>query len=257
MSARLRICALYPSRMNIYADRGNMILLQKRCEARGIGFEITAVEEGDAINPSEHDLFYIGGGQDSDQVQIAEDMRKNKRAALASAADSGKVILAVCGGYQLLGECYEMDDHKIEGLGLVDLRTIREPGERLIGNVMIEFEHDGKRQVLAGFENHGGRTYLESGTSPLGKVLHGFGNNGKDRFEGVKRDNVFGTYLHGPLLPKNSWFADHLTSLALGGIELEELPDELEELAHASAVRAASGSFSGIANWFHRKGEKA
>jgi CobQ-like glutamine amidotransferase family enzyme len=250
MSDVLRICALYPSRMNIYADRGNMILLQKRCEARGIGFELTAVEDGESIDPAAHDFFYIGGGQDSDQVQIAEDMVKTKREAMAAAADDGKVILAVCGGYQLLGEYYEIEHRKIEGLGIVDLRTVREPGERLIGNVMIEFDVDGSPQVLAGFENHGGRTYLGGSAKPLGEVLHGFGNNGNDSFEGVRRDNVFGTYLHGPLLPKNSWFADHLTSLALGGIELEPLPDELEEMAHASAIRAAS---SGFASKLHRR----
>jgi CobQ-like glutamine amidotransferase family enzyme len=235
----LRICALYPSRMNIYADRGNMLLLQRRCEDRGIGFELTAAEAGDEIDPAAHDFFYIGGGQDSDQVQIAGDMRKTKRESLAAAADDGKVILAVCGGYQLLGEYYELGDNRVEGLGIVDLRTVREPGKRLIGNVMIEVEIDGKSKVLAGFENHGGRTYLEGTCNPLGRVLKGHGNNGKDGFEGAKRDNVFGTYLHGPLLPKNAWFADHLTSLALGGAELEPLGDELEDLAHASAVRAA------------------
>lgn len=239
----LRVCALYPSRMNIYADRGNMLLLQHRCEARGIGFELTASEAGEHVDPASHDLFYIGGGQDSDQVQIAEDMRATKRAALASAAEDGKVILAVCGGYQLLGEYYELSDNKVEGLGIVDLRTVREPGERLIGNVIIEFEIDGSPRVLAGFENHGGRTYLEAGCTPLGKVLKGHGNNGKDGHEGAHVNNVFGTYLHGPLLPKNAWFADHLTQLALGSaVQLEPLEDDLEDMAHASAIRAAGGN---------------
>lgn len=148
----LRVCVLYPSRMNIYADRGNTLLLQHRCEARGIGFELTASEAGEHVDPAAHDLFYIGGGQDSDQVRIAEDMRATKRAALASAADDGKVILAVCGGYQLLGEYYELSDRRrVEGLGIVDLRTVREPGERLIGNVIIEFDVDGSPRILAGF----------------------------------------------------------------------------------------------------------
>lgn len=245
----LRICALYPSRMNIYADRGNMLLLQHRCEARGIGFELTAAEAGEHVDPDAHDLFYIGGGQDSDQVQIAGDMIETKKGALAAAAEGGKVILAVCGGYQLLGEYYELEDQKVEGLGIVDLRTVREPGERLIGNVMIEFEVDGSPRLLAGFENHGGRTYLAPGCAPLGKVLKGYGNNGKDGFEGVHVNNVFGTYLHGPLLPKNAWFADHLTRLALGGdVELEPLEDELEDMAHASAIRAAGGG-SGLARF--------
>jgi CobQ-like glutamine amidotransferase family enzyme len=248
----LRVCALYPSRMNIYADRGNMLLLQHRCEARGIGFELTASEAGEHVEPAAHDFFYIGGGQDSDQVHIAEDMRTTKRAALAGAAEDGKVILAVCGGYQLLGEYYELGDNKVEGLGIVDLRTVREPGERLIGNVIIEFEVDGSPRVLAGFENHGGRTYLDSGCAPLGKVLKGHGNNGKDGHEGAHVNNVFGTYLHGPLLPKNAWFADHLTKLALGGdFELEPLEDGLEDLAHESAIRAAGGG-SGFARLAHR-----
>lgn len=239
----LRVCALYPSRMNIYADRGNMLLLQHRCEARGIGFELTASEADEHVDPAAHDLFYIGGGQDSDQVQIAEDMRATKRAALSAAAEDGKVILAVCGGYQLLGEYYELSDKKVEGLGIVELRTVREPGERLIGNVIIEFEIDGSPRVLAGFENHGGRTYLEPGCEPLGKVLKGHGNNGKDGLEGAHVNNVFGTYLHGPLLPKNAWFADHLTQLALGSdVELEPLEDGLEDMAHASAIRAAGGN---------------
>jgi hypothetical protein len=239
----LRVCALYPSRMNIYADRGNMLLLQHRCEARGIGFELTASEAGEHVDPAAHDLFYIGGGQDSDQIRIAEDMRATKRAALASAAEDGKVILAVCGGYQLLGEYYELSDNKVEGLGIVDLQTVREPGERLIGNVIIEFEVDGEPRVLAGFENHGGRTYLEPGCNPLGKVLKGHGNNGKDGHEGAHLNNVFGTYLHGPLLPKNAWFADHLTRLALGSdTQLEPLEDSLEDMAHESAIRAAGGN---------------
>lgn len=244
MSGRptLRVCALYPSRMNIYADRGNILLLQQRCVARGIDFELTAAEAGDHIDPAAHDLFYIGGGQDNDQVQIAGDMLETKRGALAAAADDGKVLLAVCGGYQLLGEYYELGDNRVEGLGLVDLRTVREPGERLIGNVMIEFAVDGKPRVLAGFENHGGRTYLGPGCHPLGKVLKGFGNNGRDGREGVHEKNIFGTYLHGPLLPKNAWFADHITALALGDdVELAPLDDELEDRAHQSAIRAAGG----------------
>jgi CobQ-like glutamine amidotransferase family enzyme len=244
-SPTLRICALYPSRMNIYADRGNMILLQRRCEARGLGFELTAAEQGEDIDPAAHDLFYIGGGQDRDQVQIAGDMVRTKRDALARAADDGRVILAVCGGYQLLGEYYELDGKQIEGLGIVDLRTVREPGPRLIGNVMIDVDIGGDVKRLAGFENHGGRTYLGGGAKPLGKVVEGYGNNGKDGCEGVRRDNVIGTYLHGPLLPKNAWFADYLTELALGrehSLTLEPLPDELEDLAHESAIRAAQRS---------------
>lgn len=229
--------------MNIYADRGNMILLERRCTARGIGFELTAAEDGELIDPAAHDFFYIGGGQDRDQREIAEDMIATKRDALRAAVDDGAVLLAVCGGYQLLGEYYELADQKIPGLELVDLRTVREPGSRLIGNVMIEIDDSGHRRRLAGFENHGGRTYLGESESPLGTVVAGYGNNGRDGFEGVRRENLFGTYLHGPLLPKNAWFADRLTALALArsghDSPLTPLDDSLEEQAHACAAEAA------------------
>ncbi len=239
----LSVCALYPSRMNIYADRGNLMVLQQRCARHGFGFQLTAVDDSDSIDPDAHDLYYIGGGQDNDQIQIADDMRKTKRDSLATAAESGKVILAVCGGYQLLGDYYELDDRRIDGLGIVDLRTVREPGPRLIGNVTIEVSVDGRTRTLAGFENHGGRTYLDGDCQPLGRVVSGYGNNGKDGFEGVRRKNVFGTYLHGPLLPKNVWFADHLLKLALGfSYDLPPLDDRLEDLAHQSALRASQKS---------------
>jgi hypothetical protein len=166
-------------------------------------------------------------------------MAATKREALHAAADRGAVVLAVCGGYQLLGHSYELDGQELPGVGLVDLRTIREPGPRLIGNCAIEADLGTGPQVIAGFENHGGRTYLGADEKPLGRVLAGHGNNGRDGFEGVHRGNVIGTYLHGPLLPKNIWLADRLIELALG-IELDPLPDqELEAGAHASALRAA------------------
>jgi CobQ-like glutamine amidotransferase family enzyme len=166
-------------------------------------------------------------------------MAQTKRDALHGAADRGAVVLAVCGGYQLLGHSYEMGGEELPGVGLVDLRTVREPGPRLIGNCAIEADLGTGPRVLAGFENHGGRTYLGPDEQPLGRVLSGHGNNDRDGFEGVQRGNVIGTYLHGPLLPKNVWLADRLIELALG-IELERLPgDELEDAAHASARRAA------------------
>src|SRR3954467_14043471 len=215
--------------MNIYADRGNLLMLQRRCAWRGLGFRLDAAGLGDAVDPDAHDLFYVGGGQDRDQALCARDLATVKRDALHAAADAGKVVLAVCGGYQLLGHSYELGDEELPGVGLVDLRTIREPGPRLIGNVAIELDLDGALAVLAGFENHGGRTYLGEGEQPLGRVLNGFGNNGKDGFEGVRRGNTIGTYLHGPLLPKNIWLADRLIELALA-IELEPLSDDsLEE----------------------------
>ena len=235
----LRVLSLYPELMNIYADRGNIAVLRARCEWRGLGFEHAASSLGESFDPDAHDLVYIGGGQDRDQVAVAHDMERTKRDALHRAAGRGAVVLAVCGGYQLLGHSYELGGQELPGVGLVNLHTIREPGPRLIGNCAIETDLGTGPRVIAGFENHGGRTYLEEGERPLGRVLDGHGNNGRDGLEGVHRDNVIGTYLHGPLLPKNIWLADRLIELALG-IELEPLPnDELEGAAHASARRAA------------------
>jgi hypothetical protein len=236
---KLRVCTLYPELMNIYADRGNMQLLRARCEWRGIGFELAGASLGEGVDPDVHDLFYMGGGQDRDQALCARDMVATKREALHAAADRGAVVLAVCGGYQLLGHEYEMGGERLPGVGLVDLRTVREAGPRLIGNCAIEADLGDGPRVIAGFENHGGRTYLGAGEEPLGRVLKGFGNNGKDGVEGVRRGNVIGTYLHGPLLPKNAWLADKLVELALR-VELDPLGDDaLEEAAHASARRAA------------------
>jgi CobQ-like glutamine amidotransferase family enzyme len=239
MAPALRVCSLYPELMNIYADRGNIAILRARCEWRGLGFELAAASVGERFDPAAHDLIYMGGGQDRDQAAVARDMVATKRDSLHAAADRGAVVLAVCGGYQLLGESYEMGAETLPGVGLVDLRTVREPGPRLIGNCAIEADLGGGPRVVAGFENHGGRTYLGGGERPLGRVLRGHGNNGRDGHEGVRRGNVIGTYLHGPLLPKNVWLADRLIELALG-VELEPLPgDDLEAAAHASARRAA------------------
>ncbi len=241
---RLRLCALYPEQMNIYADRGNIMLLRRRCEWRGIDFEYAAAGPGERLDPAAHDLLYIGGGQDRDQRIVAADLVQTKRQAIADAVADGAVLLAVCGGYQLLGHGYELGEERIEGLGLADLETVREPGPRLIGNVEIEVELDGERRRLAGFENHGGRTYLGPDATPLGRVIKGFGNNGRDGYEGVRIRNAIGTYLHGPLLPKNAWLADRLIQLAIarrGGSEpdLEPLDDSLESAAHEAAHRAA------------------
>jgi lipid II isoglutaminyl synthase (glutamine-hydrolysing) len=243
--AEVRLLALYPEQMNIYADRGNMIFLQRRCEWRGIPFRYEAAGPGDGFDPADHDLIYIGGGQDRDQVLVAEDMLRTKRDAIASAVEDGAALLAVCGGYQLLGHRYQLGDRSIPGLGIADLETVREVGPRLIGNVSIEVDLGDGPLVLAGFENHGGRTHLGADAVPLGRVLHGHGNNDRDGYEGVKRLNLIGTYLHGPLLPKNAWLADNLISRALerrtgARPELEPLPDVLEAASHESALRAAS-----------------
>jgi len=242
----LRLLALYPEQMNIYADRGNILFLRRRCEWRGIGFEYAATGPGESFDPDAHDFLYLGGGQDRDQRAVAADMVAGKRGALVSAAESDAVLLAVCGGYQLLGHSYQLGDERLPGIGLVDLETVRAPGPRLIGNVAIEVDLGPGPRVLAGFENHGGRTYLGPGVPALGKVLAGHGNNDKDGLEGVRRHNLIGTYLHGPLLPKNAWLADHLITLALGRRygarpDLNPLADDFEDAAHASA-RAAAGA---------------
>jgi lipid II isoglutaminyl synthase (glutamine-hydrolysing) len=241
----LRALGLYPDQMNIYADRGNILFLQRRCEWRGIDFVYDGAGQGESIDPGAHDLFYIGGGQDRDQRAVAADLVETKREAMHAAVDDGAALLAVCGGYQLLGESYQLGEETLPGLGLADLRTVREEGPRLIGNVAIETELGGETRLLAGFENHGGRTYLGPSARSLGRVVKGHGNNDSDGLEGVWRDNMVGTYLHGPLLPKNSWLADHLIELALErryGTRptLTPLPDTLERAAHASA-RAAAG----------------
>jgi hypothetical protein len=241
----LRVLALYPDQMNIYADRGNILFLRRRCEWRGIGFAYSAAGPGDTVDPAAHDLFYLGGGQDRDQRAVAADMVATKREALGAAVDDGAVMLAVCGGYQLLGHSYQLGEERLPGIGLADITTVRVPGPRLIGNVAIEAELGGEGpRTIAGFENHGGRTHLGAAATPLGRVIRGFGNNGDDGLEGVRRDNLIGTYLHGPLLPKNAWLADHLIAVALerrygDRPQLEPLEDELE-LAASESARAAA-----------------
>jgi lipid II isoglutaminyl synthase (glutamine-hydrolysing) len=248
-SGALRVCALYPDLMNIYADRGNLLVLEHRCTWRGIPFELASSGLGDRLEADAHDLFYIGGGQDRDQRLCAQDLLETKREALHAAAHRGAVVLGVCGGFQLLGHAYSLGGEQIEGVGLLDVRTVREEGPRLIGNVAIEVAlgDDTQRpepqghEVLAGFENHGGRTRLGDAARPLGRVLAGHGNDGRSGTEGAVAGNTIGTYLHGPLLPKNAWFADWLIARALGldPRELAPLDDALERAAHLSARHAA------------------
>jgi len=267
-SSPLRVCALYPDLMNIYADRGNLLVLERRCRWRGIGFELAGSGLGEPLDAGAHDLFYLGGGQDRDQRLCARDLLERKGEALHAAAARGAVVLGVCGGYQLLGHSYTLGEEEIGGVGLLDVHTVREDGPRLIGNIAIEVRLEeqtgsptlgsappsprsaeeqalgttaGNGQVLAGFENHGGRTRLGAGESPLGHVLKGHGNDGRSGLEGARRGNTIGTYLHGPLLPKNVWFADWLIARALGLApgELAPLEDRLEREAHLGARRAA------------------
>jgi CobQ-like glutamine amidotransferase family enzyme len=240
------VCALYPDLMNIYADRGNLLVLERRCLWRGIGFELQASGLGESFDPEAHDLFYLGGGQDRDQRLCADDLLETKRDALHAAAARGAVVLGVCGGYQLLGSSYTLGEEEIQGVELLNVRTVREDRPRLIGNVAIEVSlgedpNSDRGRVLAGFENHGGRTHLGEGEQPLGRVLRGHGNDGRSGMEGARRGNTIGTYLHGPLLPKNVWFADWLIARALGVPvdELIPLDDALEGDAHLGARRAA------------------
>ncbi|HEY2282045.1 MAG TPA: glutamine amidotransferase [Solirubrobacteraceae bacterium] len=239
----LRVCALYPDLMNIYADRGNLLVLQRRCEWRGIACELVGSGLGESLDAHAHDLFYIGGGQDRDQQLCAEDLLQTKRTALHKAAAREALILGVCGGYQLLGRSYTIAEQEIEGVGLLDLRTVRDPGPRLIGNVAIEVSLGGGSdpRVLAGFENHGGRTHLGPDAQALGRVMKGHGNDGRSGQEGARQGTTIGTYLHGPLLPKNAWFADWLIAAALhiDPSELSPLDDGLERDAQRSARRAA------------------
>jgi lipid II isoglutaminyl synthase (glutamine-hydrolysing) len=236
---------LYPDYLNIYADRGNIAVLARRAAWRGHEVEVRSVSVGEQISPGDHDLLYVGGGQDREQALVAEDLA-GKASGVLDAVAGGAALLAVCGGYQLLGRSYrDLQGNDLPGIGLFPLETVA--GEkRMIGDVLLECELEpGERHTLAGFENHAGRTLLDPGAEPLGHVLAGFGNDGESGWEGVRVGRAVGTYLHGPLLPRNPWFADWVIRQALAhrlGSEppqLEPLPDELESQAHAVSARRA------------------
>jgi hypothetical protein len=238
---KIRVCHFYPEYLNIYADRGNIAVLRARAHARGHELELIPIGLAELVPDRGVDLFYIGGGQDRDQRLVAEDFAA-KGPALAAAVSDGAVVLGVCGGYQLLGRSYRgRDGTTLPGTGLLGLETI--PGERrLIGDALIDCTWEGKQ--LAGFENHMGRTLLDPGVEPLGRVIAGFGNDGTSGFEGARSGRVYGTYLHGPLLPRNPWFADRLLAEALahaagGAVDLTPLDDELERAAHTVAAARA------------------
>jgi CobQ-like glutamine amidotransferase family enzyme len=241
----VRVGHLYPEYLNIYADRGNIAVLDRRAAWRGHELAVQAIGLGDALEPGTHDLLYVGGGQDREQALIAPDLA-SRGAAIAAAVEGGAALLAVCGGYQLLGRGYRgRDGSTMPGAGLFPHETLA--GERrMIGDVLLECELEpGERRTVAGFENHAGRTRLDPGAVPLGRVVAGFGNDGESGFEGCRVGTALGTYLHGPLLPRNPWLADWLLSRALAHATgeapqpLELLPDELEREAHAvSAARA-------------------
>ena len=237
---RIRVGHLYPDYLNIYADRGNIAVLAERARVRGHELDVRAIGMRDAVPVGEIDLFYVGGGQDREQALVAHDL-EGKATPLREAVEAGAAFLAVCGGYQLLGRFYrDVAGEELPGIGLLPLHTVAGQ-RRMIGDVLLDCTWAGR--TLAGFENHAGRTVLDPGAEPLGRVVSGFGNDGESGFEGCRYKRVYGTYLHGPLLPRNPWFADHMLGEALrhagADPELAPLPDELEGAAHqVSAERA-------------------
>ena len=244
MSARVVIGHLYPDYLNIYADRGNMAVLARRAEWRGVELDYRTVSLGEPLDPAAYDLLYVGGGQDREQALVAPDLAARAR-ELEEAVEGGAALLAVCGGYQLLGDFYrDRSGAELPGVGVFHHHTIAGDG-RMIGDVLIECELEpGKRRTVAGFENHAGRTVLAPDAEPLGRVLAGFGNDGQSGWEGCRRGRALGTYLHGPLLPRNPWLADWLLAQALSHRTgeppvLDPLEDDLEDAAHVvSAGRA-------------------
>jgi len=239
---KISVAHLYPDYLNIYADRGNIAVFRRRAALRGHSLEVTAVEPGDPLEPSAFDLVYVGGGQDREQALVAPDLAR-RGDDLLRAVETGTALLAVCGGYQLLGRGYRgRNGSSMPGAGLFPLETVA--GERrLIGDVLLEVELDGMTTTVAGFENHAGRTLLDPGATALGRVIAGHGNDGTSGLEGCRVAAAIGTYLHGPLLPRNPALADWLLARALehagGDGALEPLDDELERLAHAVSVGRA------------------
>lgn len=236
----ISIAHLYPKLLNLYGDMGNIITLKKRCEWHGISVKFEGIGIGDEI--TEHDLYFIGGGQDKQQQEVAAELYSNKDFLLKE-RDKGAVFLGICGGYQLFGHYYQpFEGDKLLGISLMDAYTVAGK-KRFIGNVTVKTEFL-KPETLVGFENHSGLTYIQGDTTPLGKVVVGNGNNGQDGFEGGRFKNVFGTYLHGSLLPKNPHFADYLIELALEKrygekIKLASLDDEIELKTHHSLIGKA------------------
>lgn len=258
----IRLFHLYPDAMNLYGDLGNVLALKRRCEWRGIDFEVTDVKVGDRVDLSRADIVFMGGGQDRGQKIVGADLLE-RGPALVERVEDGMAALTICGGYQLFGQYFRtIDGTEIGGIGLFDAYTVGGP-KRLIGNVVVDIAEssaawdpgftygsatasatDEDVRTLVGFENHSGLTYLGEKMSPLGRVLKGYGNVGDGGAEGGWYRAAFGTYLHGSLLPKNPWFADHLIRCALKSrynedVELEPLDDSLEIAAHRSAVGRA------------------
>ncbi len=233
---KITICHLYPDVLNLYGDRGNIIALKKRLEWRGIECEIKEANIGDSIDVDSTDIFFIGGGQDFEQEVLLKDLSSGKGEQITQAVESGKVFLAICAGYQILGKYYKTHTGEIcEFIGALDVFTEGQK-QRMIGNYTYECELDGQKTKIIGFENHSGKTYLGQNVKPFGKVLYGNGNNGEDHTEGARYKNVYATYAHGPVLPKNPKLSDELIKIALknryGDISLSELDDSFENNAH-------------------------
>ena len=237
---QLRICHLYPEVLNLYGDRGNIRCLQQRLLWRNIDCDITQVKIGDRADLSAFDLFFIGGGQDFEQEVLLGDLKSGKAAEIRAAIEDGKTFLCICGGYQMLGHYYETyEGVKCEFLGAIDFYTVG--GKvRMIDNYAFRLGEESGGSTVVGFENHSGRTYLGPGVKPLGTVLKGYGNNGEDKTEGVRYKNVFGSYSHGPILPKNPELCDEILRSALerryGRADLSPLEDRFEKLAHEKVL---------------------
>lgn len=235
----ISIAHLYPKLLNIYGDYGNILSIKKRCEARGINVSYSEINIGDEIDISKYNIYFIGGGQDKQQIEVSHELKKHEN-ALTDASLNLAVFLSICGGYQLLGKYYQPHvGERLEGINLLDAYTVA-GHNRFIGNVTAEVDFLEPR-TLVGFENHSGLTYIEGETKPLAKIIVGNGNNGQDKFEGARKNNVFGTYLHGSLLPKNPHFSDYLIKLALDqkykdDIILEKINNELEFKAHSDLI---------------------
>ena len=237
----LKICHLYPDVLNLYGDNGNIRCLQQRLTWRGIDSQVTRVPIGETVNFADYDLFFIGGGQDFEQEVLLSDLNRGKAAEIKSAIADGKTFLTICGGYQMLGRSYTTwDGVTCDFIGAIDYATVGEK-ERMIGNFAFRCGPESGGSVVVGFENHSGKTWLGAGVSPLGQVLAGSGNNGEDKGEGVRYLNVFGTYSHGPVLPKNPEFADVILTTAIHRknpeFVLPALDDTVEQAAHDYMVK--------------------
>ncbi len=235
---KLNITWLYPKEMSTYGDRGNVLTLKNRLEWRGIEANVDEIGLVEELRKDFSDIYFFGGGQDLSQIQVAEDLKRYKKTLLIEEAKNGKVFLGVCGGYQLFGHYYrDSEGTELEGLGILDVVT-NAGKERMMGNLLVETNF--LKEKLVGFENHSGKTTLGDKVKPFGNVVIGSGNNGDDRTEGAIENNVYGCYLHGPVLPKNPSFADFLIKLALqkkyGDLDLKFINDNEENLAHQVAV---------------------